>query len=234
MVGRALQELSPATGSLVMIENVGNLVCPALFDLGERAQVVIASVTEGEDKPLKYPHMFRAAELMLLNKVDLLPHLHFDVDRFTAHVRLVNPSAKVIQVSATSGDGFPEWYRWLAAQGAPVSVRPRTPEPSTSGRRLDLQRRRASPGAATAAVSSGPMARFRLVALSSPSSGPRPGPASIPSGSTPRPHRVVEVHLGGDAAPAHDAEGARRARGRGDSTEHSGNRLVDGELSAAL
>ena len=117
MLGRALQELSPATGSLLFVENVGNLVCPALFDLGEGARVVIASTTEGEDKPLKYPHMFRAAELILLNKVDLLPHLHFDVDRFTAHVRLVNPSAKVIQVSATSGDGLPDWYRWLAARG---------------------------------------------------------------------------------------------------------------------
>ena len=117
MLGRALQELSPAIGSLLFVENVGNLVCPALFDLGEGARVVIASTTEGEDKPLKYPHMFRAAELILLNKVDLLPHLHFDVDRFTAHARLVNPSAKVLQVSATRGDGLPEWYRWLAARG---------------------------------------------------------------------------------------------------------------------
>ena len=127
MLGRALQQLSPAIGSLLFVENVGNLVCPALFDLGEGARVVIASTTEGEDKPLKYPHMFRAAELILLNKVDLLPHLHFDVDRFTAHVRLVNPSAKVLQVSATGGDGLPEWYRWLAARGA--SARPH-PEPS--------------------------------------------------------------------------------------------------------
>ena len=117
MLGRALQELSPAIGSLLFVENVGNLVCPALFDLGEGARVVIASTTEGEDKPLKYPHMFRAAELILLNKVDLLPHLHFDVDRFTAHVRLVNPSAKVLQISATGGDGLPDWYRWLAARG---------------------------------------------------------------------------------------------------------------------
>ena len=117
MLGRALQELGPALGSLLFIENVGNLVCPALFDLGEGARVVIASTTEGEDKPLKYPHMFRAAELILLNKVDLLPHLTFDVDRFVAHVRLVNPTAKVLQVSATRGEGLPEWYRWLASRG---------------------------------------------------------------------------------------------------------------------
>jgi hydrogenase nickel incorporation protein HypB len=114
MLGRALHELSPAIGSLLFVENVGNLVCPALFDLGEGARVVIASTTEGEDKPLKYPHMFRAAELILLNKVDLLPHLSFDVGRFIAHVRLVNPTAKVLEVSATRGNGLPEWYRWLA------------------------------------------------------------------------------------------------------------------------
>ncbi len=82
MLGRALHELSPAIGSLLFVENVGNLVCPALFDLGEGARVVIASTTEGDDKPLKYPHMFRAAELILLNKVDLLPHLTFEVTRF--------------------------------------------------------------------------------------------------------------------------------------------------------
>jgi hydrogenase nickel incorporation protein HypB len=122
MLGRALHELGPAARSLLFVENVGNLVCPALFDLGEGVRVIIASTTEGEDKPLKYPHMFRAADLILLNKVDLLPHLTFDVDRFTAHLRLVNPVAKVLQVSATRGDGLPEWYRWLA--GRPASARP--------------------------------------------------------------------------------------------------------------
>jgi hydrogenase nickel incorporation protein HypB len=116
MLVRALHELSPATGSLLFIENVGNLVCPALFDLGEAARVVIASTTEGEDKPLKYPHMFRAAELIVLNKVDLLPHLSFDVGRFVAHVRRVNPTANVVEVSATRGDGLPEWYRWLISR----------------------------------------------------------------------------------------------------------------------
>ena len=116
MLGRALHELSPAVGSLLFVENVGNLVCPALFDLGEGARVVIASTTEGEDKPLKYPHMFRAADLILLNKVDLLGHLDFAVDRFTAHVRSVNLSAKVLQVSAIRGDGLPAWYRWLSVR----------------------------------------------------------------------------------------------------------------------
>jgi hydrogenase nickel incorporation protein HypB len=114
MLERALAELWPAIGSLLFVENVGNLVCPALFDLGEGARVVIASTTEGEDKPLKYPHMFREADLVLLNKVDLLEHLAFDVDRFTMHVRSVNPPASVLQVSAIRGDGLPAWYRWLS------------------------------------------------------------------------------------------------------------------------
>ena len=114
MLDRALQELSPTIGSLLFVENVGNLVCPALFDLGEGARVVIASTTEGEDKPLKYPHMFRAADVVLLNKVDLLPHLSFDVERFIAHLRQVNPRAKVFRISATRGDGLADWYRWLA------------------------------------------------------------------------------------------------------------------------
>ena len=113
MLGRALEELRPPMGSLLFVENVGNLVCPALFDLGESGRVVIASTTEGEDKPLKYPHMFRSAELILLNKVDLLPYLPFDVDRFGAHVRQVNPGARVLPISATRGDGLEGWYRWL-------------------------------------------------------------------------------------------------------------------------
>jgi hydrogenase nickel incorporation protein HypB len=113
MVSRALDELQPAPGSLCLIENVGNLVCPALFDLGERAKVVIASVTEGDDKPLKYPHMFRAAELVLLNKLDLLPYVAFDVERFTANVHAVRPGAGVLSVSATKGDGLTDWYGWL-------------------------------------------------------------------------------------------------------------------------
>lgn len=116
MVARGLKELTPSFGSLVMIENVGNLVCPALFDLGERAKVAIVSVTEGEDKPVKYPHMFRASELVLVNKIDLLPHLSFDIDRCIANVRAVNPQAEILLVSATSGEGMDKWYAWLAAQ----------------------------------------------------------------------------------------------------------------------
>jgi hydrogenase nickel incorporation protein HypB len=111
-----------------MIENVGNLVCPALFDLGEHAKVVIASVTEGEDKPLKYPHMFRAAQLMLLNKVDLLPHLTFDVDRCLAYARQVNPALRIIEVSAARGDGLAAWYDWLRHQVTATLSRATAPE----------------------------------------------------------------------------------------------------------
>jgi hydrogenase nickel incorporation protein HypB len=113
MVARGLAELKPPPGSVVMIENVGNLVCPAMFDLGERAKVVILSVTEGEDKPLKYPHMFRAAGVMILNKTDLLPHVDFDVARAIANAREVNPDITVLQVSARSGEGLADWYGWL-------------------------------------------------------------------------------------------------------------------------
>jgi hydrogenase nickel incorporation protein HypB len=115
MVSRALAQLDPPPQSWLMIENVGNLVCPALFDLGEQAKVVILSVTEGEDKPLKYPHMFRASRLMLLNKIDLLPHLRFDVERCIAYARQVNPSIEVLQVSAETGAGMKAWYAWLEA-----------------------------------------------------------------------------------------------------------------------
>ncbi len=113
MVGHALERLQLADDSLLMIENVGNLVCPAEFDLGEAHKVVILSVTEGEDKPLKYPNMFRAADLMLLNKVDLLPHLSFDVDRCIGYARRVNPNMEVMQVSATHGAGMDAWLGWL-------------------------------------------------------------------------------------------------------------------------
>lgn len=113
MLAGGLDRLDPQPGSVVLIENVGNLVCPALFDLGERAKVVLMSVTEGEDKPLKYPHMFRGADMVLLNKVDLLPHLDFDTDRFRAQMHKVNPRGAVYQVSATRGDGIAEWMEWL-------------------------------------------------------------------------------------------------------------------------
>ena len=96
-----------------MIENVGNLVCPALFDLGERAKVVIVSVTEGDDKPIKYPHMFRASELLILNKIDLLPYVQFDVARHAADIKQLSPAEQMIQLSATTGEGMASWYDWL-------------------------------------------------------------------------------------------------------------------------
>ncbi|MCK9215578.1 MAG: hydrogenase nickel incorporation protein HypB [Rhodoferax sp.] len=113
MVGHAMAQLQLAEKSLLMIENVGNLVCPAAFDLGEAHKVVILSVTEGEDKPIKYPDMFRAASLMLLNKIDLLPYLSYDVDAAIAYARRVNPGIKVIQLSATRGAGMDEWLAFL-------------------------------------------------------------------------------------------------------------------------
>jgi len=118
MVGHALGQLDLAERSLLMIENVGNLVCPAAFDLGEAHKVAILSVTEGEDKPIKYPDMFRAADLMLLNKVDLLPYLSFDVDRAIEYARRVNPRIEVIRISATSGEGMADWLNWLAKGAA--------------------------------------------------------------------------------------------------------------------
>ncbi len=117
MLERGLASLDPADNSLLFIENVGNLVCPALFDLGEKAKVAILSVTEGEDKPLKYPHMFRASEIMLLNKTDLLPYLKFDVEKCIAYAKEVNPGIEVFQVSATTGKGLDKWYAWLKAAG---------------------------------------------------------------------------------------------------------------------
>jgi hydrogenase nickel incorporation protein HypB len=113
MVARGLTELRPSIGSVVLIENVGNLVCPALFDLGERAKVVVLSVTEGDDKPLKYPHMFAAASLMVLNKIDLLPYVDFDVARCIDRARQVNPEIAVIELSARSCEGLDAWYAWL-------------------------------------------------------------------------------------------------------------------------
>jgi len=115
MVGHALERLNLPDDSLLMIENVGNLVCPAAFDLGEAHKVVILSVTEGEDKPLKYPDMFHAADLMILNKVDLLPYLNFDVARCVDYAHRVNPKLEVLQVSATSNQGMDAWLAWLLA-----------------------------------------------------------------------------------------------------------------------
>jgi hydrogenase nickel incorporation protein HypB len=115
MVGRAMQQLSLQEDSLLLIENVGNLVCPASFDLGEAHKVAILSVTEGEDKPLKYPDMFLASDLMLLNKCDLLPYLIFDADLAVANARRVNPNIQVIRISATSGEGMAQWLDWIKA-----------------------------------------------------------------------------------------------------------------------
>ena len=115
MVGHALERLNLPDDSLLMIENVGNLVCPSAFDLGEAHKVVILSVTEGEDKPLKYPDMFHAADLMLLNKVDLLPYVSFDVAKCVDYARRVNPGLEVMQVSATNGQGMEAWLAWLTA-----------------------------------------------------------------------------------------------------------------------
>lgn len=108
------------THSLLFIENVGNLVCPAVWDLGEAAKVAILSVTEGEDKPLKYPDMFAAAQLMILNKVDLLPHLRFDVARCIAAARQVNPTIEVIKLSASTGQGMDAWLNWLSCARVPA------------------------------------------------------------------------------------------------------------------
>jgi hydrogenase nickel incorporation protein HypB len=126
MVAQALADLDPPRGSVVAIENVGNLVCPALFDLGEHARVVVVSVTEGDDKPIKYPHMFRASDVVVLNKIDLLPYVDFDVDRCLGLVREVNPRLVVLQVSATRGDGLGDWYAWLVRQAAACQARPLT------------------------------------------------------------------------------------------------------------
>jgi hydrogenase nickel incorporation protein HypB len=113
MIERGLQELNPPWDSVLMIENVGNLVCPALFDLGEQAKVVILSVTEGEDKPIKYPHIFRNSEIMILTKIDLFPYLQFDVQLCIEYAKTVNPKIQIFQVSSTTGEGLEDWYKFL-------------------------------------------------------------------------------------------------------------------------
>jgi hydrogenase nickel incorporation protein HypB len=122
MVGHALEKLPLADNGLLLIENVGNLVCPAAFDLGEAHKVAILAVTEGEDKPLKYPDMFAAANVMLLNKVDLLPYLKFDVALCIEYARRINPGIRVILTSAVSGEGIAEWQDWLDAGLKQASV----------------------------------------------------------------------------------------------------------------
>ena len=118
MVGHAVDDLAPQPGSLLFIENVGNLVCPAGFDLGEAHKVVVLSVTEGEDKPLKYPDMFAAADLVLINKADLIPHLEVDMDLILANAHKINPRLDVIIVSAKTGMGMQDWLGWIQAAHA--------------------------------------------------------------------------------------------------------------------
>ncbi len=113
MVNDAIRTLHPQENSLLLIENVGNLVCPASFDLGEACKVAILSVTEGEDKPMKYPDMFSAAKVMILNKIDLLPHLDFDVDQCISYAKRVNPGIHVVMLSARTGEGFEGWADWI-------------------------------------------------------------------------------------------------------------------------
>ena len=113
MLARGLDALRPPDGSLVFVENVGNLVCPALFDLGEAARVVVVSVTEGEDKPLKYPYMFSVADVVVINKIDLLPYVDVRLDRLVAHCRSVNGGIRVLPLSVTTGEGMQAWRDWL-------------------------------------------------------------------------------------------------------------------------
>ncbi len=115
MVGHAVEHLKPAPGSVLFIENVGNLVCPAMFDLGEEHRVILVSVTEGEDKPLKYPDMVRSSGLMLITKIDLLPHLDFDVDALAANARKINPGIRILKVSARTGEGMDAWAGFIRA-----------------------------------------------------------------------------------------------------------------------
>lgn len=118
MIERGLALLSPPPDSTLLVENVGNLVCPALFDLGERAKVVVMSITEGTDKPLKYPHMFRAASAMVMTKMDLAPHLDIDPTELVTNARQINPMLHVFPVAATRGLGMAEWCGWIRQLGA--------------------------------------------------------------------------------------------------------------------
>ncbi len=116
MIHRALHQLAPNNHSVIFIENVGNLVCPAMFDLGEEVRVAIISVTEGDDKPLKYPDMFASSQLCIINKIDLLPYVNFRVDTAKEYARRVNPNIQFIELAATTGQGMNAWYEWLSEQ----------------------------------------------------------------------------------------------------------------------
>lgn len=116
MVNKAVQKLQPKPNSILMIENVGNLVCPSLFDLGENERVVIISVTEGDDKPIKYPDMFHGSQICIINKIDLLPYVNFDIEKAKDYARRANPNLKFFEVSATTGKGMKEWYAYLKSK----------------------------------------------------------------------------------------------------------------------
>ncbi len=116
MIEDAVQKLKPENNSVVIIENIGNLVCPAMFDLGEQSRVVIISVTEGDDKPLKYPDMFQSSDLCIINKIDLLPYVNFDCEKAKTYARQVNPKLEFIELSATRGQGLDQWYHWLKSR----------------------------------------------------------------------------------------------------------------------
>jgi hydrogenase nickel incorporation protein HypB len=113
MIWNAVQQLNPANNTTLFIENIGNLVCPAMFDLGEQKRVVIISTTEGEDKPLKYPDMFATSQLCIINKIDLLPYVKFEIDKVKQYARQINPAIEFVEVSCTSGEGLTSWYDWL-------------------------------------------------------------------------------------------------------------------------
>jgi len=116
MVLHAVQGMKPKADSVLFIENVGNLVCPAMFDLGEKERVVIISVTEGDDKPLKYPDMFNSSTLCIINKIDLLPYVPFDIEKVKANAKKVNHKLEIINLSCTSGVGMQQWYDWLKSK----------------------------------------------------------------------------------------------------------------------
>ena len=113
MIYDAIKQLAPKDNSVLMIENVGNLVCPSMFDLGEKNRIVIISTTEGEDKPLKYPDMFHTSDICIINKIDLLPYLNFDIEKLKSSALQVNPKLQFFEVSATTGQGMEKWYEWL-------------------------------------------------------------------------------------------------------------------------
>lgn len=115
MINKAVKKLEPKENSILFIENVGNLVCPSLFDLGESKRVVIVSITEGEDKPIKYPNMFQSSDICIINKMDLLPHLDFDLEKMKEYARKVKPGIEFIELSVKTGEGMQKWYDYIDA-----------------------------------------------------------------------------------------------------------------------